>query len=47
MTHLFRTLESPRIADFILSAEQFVCYAGPGMQLAQAMTVVARWTNND
>lgn len=43
MTHLFRTLDSQRIADLIRSAERFVCYAGPGVQAApaQAMAEVA------
>ncbi len=33
MTHLFCTLDSQRIADLIRSAERFVCYAGPGVQV--------------
>jgi hypothetical protein len=43
MTPLFCTLDSQRIADLIRSAERFVCYAGPGMQMApaQAMAEVA------
>ncbi|XSG83891.1 MAG: hypothetical protein ACPW60_09120 [Methylohalobius sp. ZOD2] len=43
MTHLFCTLDSQRIADLIRSAERFVCYAGPGVQIApaQAMAAVA------
>lgn len=43
MTHLFCTLDSQRIADLIGSAERFVCYAGPGVQMApaQAMAEVA------
>ena len=43
MTHLFCTLDSERIADLIRSAERFVCYAGPGVQMApaQAMAEVA------
>lgn len=43
MTHLFCTLDSQRIADLIRSAERFVCYAGPGVQMppAQAMAEVA------
>ncbi len=43
MTHLFCTLDSQRIADLIHSAEQFICYAGPGVQMApaQAMAEVA------
>lgn len=44
MTHLFRTLDSQRIADLIRSAQRFVCFAGPGVQMApaQAMAEVAR-----
>ena len=43
MTHLFCTLDSYRIADLIRSADRFVCYAGPGVQVApaQAMAEVA------
>ncbi len=43
MTPLFCTLDSQRIADLIRSAERFVCYAGPGLQMApaQAMAEVA------
>lgn len=43
MTPLFCTLDSQRIADLIRSAERFVCYAGPGVQMApaQAMAEVA------
>lgn len=43
MTPLFCTLDSQRIADLIHSAERFVCYAGPGVQMApaQAMAEVA------
>lgn len=43
MTPLFCTLDSQRIAELIRSARRFVCYAGPGVQLApaQAMTEVA------
>ena len=43
MSHLFCTLDSQRIADLIRSAQRFVCYAGPGMQIApaQAMAEVA------
>ena len=43
MTPLFCTLDSQRIADLIHSAECFVCYAGPGVQMApaQAMAEVA------
>jgi len=43
MTPLFCTLDSERIADLIRSAERFVCYAGPGIQIApaQAMCEVA------
>lgn len=39
MTHLFCTLDSRRIADLIRSAERFVCYAGPGVQLASAQAM--------
>lgn len=44
MTHLFFTLDSHRIVDLIRSAERFVCYAGPGVQMApaQVMAEVAR-----
>ena len=43
MTPLFCTLDSQRIAGLIRSAERFVCYAGPGVQMApaQAMAEVA------
>ena len=43
MTPLFCTLDSQRIADLIRFAERFVCYAGPGVQMApaQAMAEVA------
>lgn len=43
MKPLFFTLDSQRIADLIRSADRFVCYAGPGLQLApaQAMAEVA------
>ena len=40
MTHLFCTLDSQRIADLIRSAERFVCYAGPGVQIAPAQAMV-------
>lgn len=39
MTHLFCTLDSQRIADLIRSAERFVCYAGPGVQMAPAQAM--------
>lgn len=39
MTHLFCTLDSQRIADLIRSAERFVCYAGPGVQVAPAQAM--------
>ena len=44
MKHLFCTLDSQRIANLIRSAEHFVCYAGPGVQMApaQAMAEVAK-----
>jgi hypothetical protein len=43
MKPLFFTLDSKRIADLIRSAERFVCYAGPSVQMApaQAMAEVA------
>jgi len=43
MTLLFCTLDSQRIAELIRAAERFVCYAGPGVQMApaQAMAEVA------
>ncbi|GBE09462.1 hypothetical protein BMS3Abin12_00006 [bacterium BMS3Abin12] len=43
MTHIFCALDSQRIADLIRSAARFVCYAGPGVQMApaQAMAAVA------
>lgn len=43
MTPLFCTLDSQRIAGLIRSAKRFVCYAGPGVQMApaQAMAEVA------
>lgn len=43
MTPLFCTLDSQGIAGLIRSAERFVCYAGPGVQMApaQAMAEVA------
>lgn len=43
MTHLFCTLDSQHIAGLIRAAERFVCYAGPGVQMApaQAMAEVA------
>jgi len=39
MTHLFCTLDSPRIADLIRAAERFVCYAAPGVQMAPAQAM--------
>ena len=43
MTNLFCTLDSQRIANFIRSAERFVGYAGPGVQVtpAQAMAAIS------
>jgi hypothetical protein len=43
MTNLFCTLDSQRIANFICSAQRFVCYAGPGVQVepAQAMAAIS------
>jgi hypothetical protein len=43
MTHLLCTLDSQRIAHLMGSAERFVYYAGPGVQMApaQAMAEVA------
>lgn len=44
MDTLFCTLDSARIAEVIRTVEQFVCYAGPGIQLepAKAMAAVAK-----
>lgn len=44
MATLFCTLDSSRIADLIGSAQRFVCYAGPGVQMppAKAMVDVAK-----
>jgi hypothetical protein len=39
MTPLFCTLGSDRIADLVRSAERFVCYAGPGVQMAPAQAL--------
>ena len=40
MNNLFSTLDSTRIAEMILGAEQFVCYAGPGIQIDPARAMV-------
>ena len=40
MPNLFCTLDSQRIADLILSAKRFVCYAGPGIQKTPAIAMV-------
>jgi hypothetical protein len=45
MTHIFCTLDSQRIADLIRSAERFVCYAGPGVQMAPAQVSISRKDN--
>jgi len=44
MKPLFCTLDSERIANVIRTAKRFVCYAGPGVQVApaEAMVEVAR-----
>ena len=39
MTHLFSTLDSQHIADLVRSAKRFVCYAGPGVQMAPALAM--------
>jgi hypothetical protein len=39
MTHLFCTLDSHRIANLIRHAGRFVCYAGPGVQMAPAQAM--------
>lgn len=39
MKHLFCTLDSQRIANLIRAAERFVCYAGPGVQMAPAQAI--------
>lgn len=40
MTPLFCTLDSEGIADLIRKARTFVCFAGPGIQLAPAQAIV-------
>jgi hypothetical protein len=41
VTNLFCTLDSQRIANFIRSAERFVGYAGPGVQVEPAQAMAA------
>lgn len=45
MPQLFCHIDSQDIAELIRSAQRFVCYAGPGVQMASALAmteVVAR-----